>query len=111
MALILLVGALRRDRAVGWYVLPLACVGLAFSIYHTQLQAFPDQGASSFCTTTEPCTVRYVWELGFVSLPFMALSALSFISSLMVVQLLGRRDSDSSVDDANVQTLEERISR
>ena len=84
LVFILLVAAVRRDRRAGWYVLPLALVGTAFAVYHTQLQAFPSQH-STFCTTTEPCTVRYVWEFGFVSLPFMALSAFVFVITMTVL--------------------------
>lgn len=93
LVLTLLVAALRRDRRVGWYVIPVAAIGAGFAAYHTQLQAFPSQH-SSFCTTTEPCTVRYVWELGFVSLPFMALSAFVFI--ITMTMLVGMRRSDET---------------
>ena len=79
----LLVAAVRRDARVWWYVVPQAVVGAGFSIYHTQLQAFPSQH-SSFCTVTEPCTVRYVWEFGFVSLPLMALSAFALVITLVL---------------------------
>jgi disulfide bond formation protein DsbB len=84
LSVILLVGALRRDRRVWWYVVPQAVVGAGFALYHTQLQAYPGQG-SSFCTISEPCTVRYVWEFGFVSLPFMALSAFVAVVALVLV--------------------------
>ncbi|MBV8951763.1 MAG: hypothetical protein JOZ99_12870, partial [Actinobacteria bacterium] len=84
LSVILLIAALRRDRQVWWYVLPQAVVGAGFAVYHTQLQAFPSQG-SSFCTLSEPCTVRYVWEFGFVSLPFMALSAFVFVITMVIV--------------------------
>jgi len=87
LSVILLVAALRKDRAVWLTAGPLVVIGLGFSIYHTQLQAWPSQ-TSSFCTTLEPCTVRYVWEFGFVSLPFMALAAFTFIG---VMLLLSRR--------------------
>lgn len=87
---VLLVAALRRDRRVVWYVAPVAIVGACLAAYHTQLQAFPSQH-SSFCTTTEPCTVRYVWEFGFVSLPLMSLSAFAFIITMTI--LVGRQAS------------------
>lgn len=80
----LLVGALHNDRRVWLYAVPQAAVGAAFAAYHTKLQAFPQAG-SPFCTTTEPCTVRYVWELGFVSLPFMALAAFAFVITMTLV--------------------------
>ena len=83
-AIVLLIAAIRRDRRVAWYVVPVATIGALFAAYHTQLQAFPQQH-SSFCTLSEPCTVRYVWEFGFVSLPFMALSAFVFIITMTLV--------------------------
>jgi disulfide bond formation protein DsbB len=84
LAIVLLVSALRRDRGVVWYVAPVATIGALIAAYHTQLQAFPHQH-SSFCTLTEPCTVRYVWEFGFISLPFMALTAFVFIITMTTV--------------------------
>jgi disulfide bond formation protein DsbB len=93
LALALLVGALRKDHDVYAYVLPPALIGAAFAIYHTQLQAFPNQH-SSFCKTTEPCTVRYVWEFGFVSIPFMSLSAFAFIITMMMLIRSRRRSSE-----------------
>ena len=84
LSIVLLVAALRRDRGITWYVVPVATIGGLFAAYHTQLQAFPQQH-SAFCTLTEPCTVRYVWEFGFVSLPFMALSAFVFVITMTVV--------------------------
>lgn len=83
LSIVLLVAALRRDRRIAWYVVPVATIGALFALYHTQLQAFPHQH-SSFCTLTEPCTVRYVWEFGFVSLPFMALSAFVFVITMAI---------------------------
>jgi disulfide bond formation protein DsbB len=84
LAIVLLVAALRRDRGIGWYVIPVATVGALFAVYHTQLQAFPNQH-SSFCTLADPCTTRYVWKYGFVSLPFMALSAFAFVITMTAV--------------------------
>jgi disulfide bond formation protein DsbB len=84
LAITLTVGALRQDSRVWWYVVPQALIGAGFAIYHTQLQAFPQQH-SSFCTITEPCTVRYVWEFGFMSLPLMALTAFATIVTFVLI--------------------------
>ncbi|MGZ4707906.1 MAG: disulfide bond formation protein B [Acidimicrobiales bacterium] len=83
LVLILGVATWRRDRGVWVYVLPQAVVGAGIAIYHTQLQAFPDQ--ATFCTTETPCTTRVVWEFHFVSLPFMALSAFTFIIAMVLL--------------------------
>jgi disulfide bond formation protein DsbB len=88
LTILLLVAAIRGDRRVWHYVVPLAVVGAGFSVYHAQLQAFPGQG-SSFCTVTEPCTARYVWEWKFISLPLMALSAFVIIITLVLVARSG----------------------
>lgn len=90
LSITLVVAAFRRDRSAWCYVVPQAAIGAVIAIYHTQLQAFPSQH-SSFCTVAEPCTVRYVWEFGFVSLPFMALSAFVFI----IVLSLSARATES----------------
>ncbi len=83
LVLVLGVATWRRDRHVWVYVLPQAVVGAGIAVYHTQLQAYPEQ--ATFCTTETPCTTRYVWEFGFVSLPFMALSAFAFIITMVLL--------------------------
>ena len=87
----LIVGWVRRDREVYAYVLPPAVIGAGFAIYHTQLQAFPQQHGP-FCKGFDPCTVRYVWEFGFVSVPFMSLAAFAWIITMMLVLRSGRSD-------------------
>jgi disulfide bond formation protein DsbB len=79
LAVILGVATFRRDVGVRWYALPLAVVGAGIAAYHAWIQAFPPVGGTSFCTAEAPCTDRYVWELGFVSLPFMALCGFLFV--------------------------------
>lgn len=67
---VLAVGLWRRERAAGWYALPLAVVGLGVSAYHYQLQLF-DRGSTS-CDPSAPCAFQWVDALGFASIPFMA---------------------------------------
>lgn len=85
LAVVLAVAAIRRDRDVRWYALPLAVIGAGFSAYHSWIQAFPPDSGTSFCTAEAPCTTRHVWEFGFVSLPFMALCGFSFVITMMVL--------------------------
>jgi disulfide bond formation protein DsbB len=84
-AVILVVAAVRNDRGIRWYALPLALIGAVISAYHSWLQAFPPESGTSFCTAEAPCTTRHVWEFGFVSLPFMALSAFLFAITMMLM--------------------------
>ncbi|WP_051063508.1 disulfide bond formation protein B [Ilumatobacter nonamiensis] len=71
MAVIVPLALVVRDRGILRSSLALAGIGLAISIYHIQLQLFPDQGSSS-CGLTSPCTAKWVDALGFMSIPQMA---------------------------------------
>lgn len=103
--LVLLLGlaAARRDRGIRVYGLALAAIGAGIATYHTWLQAFPSS-TSSFCTVDAPCTERHVWELGFVSIPFMALAGFLLIIALLWVGLgnRGARGNDLDLDDVMI---------
>ena len=92
LSVILLVGALRKDRRVWMYAAAPALVGTVIAIYHTQLQAFPEQ--RTFCALDNPCTARFVWEFGFVSLPLMDLLAFFFIVTMLVASATIRPRSE-----------------
>ena len=84
-AVILGIAAWRRDAAIRVYAIPIFVIGIVISTYHTWIQAYPPDSGTSFCTADAPCTTRYVWEFGFVSLPFMALSAFVVMTVLLLV--------------------------
>ena len=86
LALLLFVGGVARDPGLARYVLPLSATGAAISIYHYQLQLFPEQGES--CAFGVPCTFRYVEQFGFVSIPFMAFCGFAAIFTLTLLQRL-----------------------
>jgi disulfide bond formation protein DsbB len=89
LVLLLGIAAVRRDTNVRPYVVAQAGVGAVVAAYHSWIQAFPPVGGSSFCTVDAPCTERYVWELGFVSIPFMALCG--FAAVIVLTLLSGAR--------------------
>ena len=103
---LLAVAYLRRDRRGGWYVLPLSAVGLAVSVYHYQLQLFPGQGSS--CDVAAPCTFKWVDELGFVTIPFMAGCGFVAITGLAVLSL---RWQDDMVRDEMSAAVVDRLDR
>ena len=83
LAVILGIAAIRRDPSVRRYALPLAAIGGFVSIYHVQLERFPDQ--TTFCSADAPCSLPPLQEFGFVTLAFMALCGFLAISALLVV--------------------------
>lgn len=101
LALLLGIAAVRRDRSIRVYGMALAGVGAVISTYHTWLQAFPSS-SSSFCTVEAPCTQRHVWELGFVSIPFMALAGFLAILALLGIGLGNQPPAGNDRDDGDV---------
>lgn len=82
LAIVLLVGALRRDRAVRLYGLPLSVVGLGISIWHYFIQTFPSLEGGS-CDPNNPCSSKWVEVFGFISIPFMAGAGFLLITVLL----------------------------
>jgi disulfide bond formation protein DsbB len=99
-AIVLLVGALRRDRAVRWYVVPLAGIGMAISIYHYLLEWFPELETGA-CSISIPCTAVWYREFGFVTLSFSALCGFAAILALLLLT------PAEPADPADLDPLEE----
>jgi disulfide bond formation protein DsbB len=85
LAVILTIAAVRRERIVRYYVVPLASIGAAISLYHYVIEWFPE-AETGVCSTTIPCSVQWFDPVfGFVSLPFMALCGFALIISLVTL--------------------------
>ena len=84
LALVLAVGWARQDRGVHLYGLPMCVAGAAMSTWHYLLQHFPDLEGATTCSITSPCAVRYAWEFGFVSIPYMAGSVFVLVGALLI---------------------------
>jgi disulfide bond formation protein DsbB len=82
LVVILGIAALRRDPGVRRYAMPLAVIGALIAAYHYALEWVPwlDTGA---CSATTPCTVVWFRQFGFISLPYLALSAFLLIVTLL----------------------------
>ncbi|MDO7905233.1 disulfide oxidoreductase [Paenibacillus sp. JX-17] len=81
LTIMLGIACFRRDAGIARYVLPLAAVGGAISLYHILYQHFHqywDNSLSAACGPT-PCTVNYVSWFGFITIPVMALTAFILI--------------------------------
>ena len=101
-SVILAIAAWRRDSSIRIYAIPVLCIGVVISMYHSWIQWFPPASGTSFCTTDTPCTLKYVDEFGFVTLPFMALSAAAVIIALLSISRYG--DSEELVEEVEVQS-------
>lgn len=81
---ILGVATWKRDTNVIRYAAPLALIGSSISIYHYLLERFPQMSTSASCDPTAPCTILWIWEFNFISIPFMALSGFAAIMALLL---------------------------
>ena len=94
---ILLVAALRNDRAVKFTAVPLSVIGLALSTYHVGLERswFTE---SSSCDPSVPCSAPWFEQWGFVTLAVMAFCGFAAIIALVTCPA---PSDDDLVDDAD----------
>ena len=91
LAVILVVGVVRRDRGSLWYAAPFVVAGIPLALYHWLVERVPAFAESSSCSVFVPCSVPYFQELGYVTLAFMDMSAFLLIGALLVVDWLAHR--------------------
>lgn len=88
LAVLLAVGVVTRFEIPSRFLVALALPGLGLSVYHYQMQLFPENAGQ--CLGGVSCAGRYVNEFDFVTIPFMA--GCIFLSILLLQ--VGRWRSD-----------------
>ena len=93
LSLIILVGIIKRDDYLPDYVLPFSIIGILVSGYHylIQLGLFSHPTA---CAAGIPCDMRWVNYFGFISIPFMALTAFVLITVIMAATKWAYKQTD-----------------
>jgi disulfide bond formation protein DsbB len=83
---VLLLGmAIRKDIRNGfWYALPFPIVGMLVGLYHEYITYNPDAETEG-CKQGVSCTVRWIDELGYVTIPTLALTAFAAILALLLL--------------------------
>lgn len=94
LAVVLIVASVRRRADIWKYALPWSLVGGLVSLFHYAEQQQWIGGSEGLCDAANPCTFIWVWEFGFVSIPFMALTGFLFVAALMGLQAV--RSASSS---------------
>lgn len=88
LAGVIAVGLLRRDWHLPYYVLPISLIGLGVSTYHYLLQKTDIFAGATVCQQGVSCVTQYINWFGFVTIPFLALTAFLFISLMSIIALL-----------------------
>lgn len=94
LVLISLIGMIKEDRKFVHYVLPMSLIGIVLDTFHYGLQKF--HLANPFgCTLSNPCNALQVQYFGFITIPFLALTAFTIITILCLIHLWIDRQENS----------------
>lgn len=85
LALMLGIATFNNDFSVKKYVLPMAVIGWFISLFHYLQQKVPGFAAIKPCTSGVPCNTQYINWLGFITIPFLALTAFTLIIIFMLL--------------------------
>lgn len=91
LAILLGIASYRDDRSIIPYALPLSVIGGSVSIFHYLQQKVPWFSRLHLCSDGIPCSGQYINWLGFITIPFLALTAFALITVLL---WLGRKAAD-----------------
>ncbi|XKH49514.1 disulfide bond formation protein B [Chryseomicrobium palamuruense] len=85
LTIVLGIAAFTNDVRMRLYVLPLTIIGGSISLYHYLVQKVPGFANIKPCVQGVPCNVQYINWFGFVTIPFLALTAFTLITILLFV--------------------------
>ncbi|MCM3164356.1 MULTISPECIES: disulfide oxidoreductase [Bacillaceae] len=85
LTLILGIGTFQNDVSVKKFVLPMAITGWCISLFHYLEQKVPGFAEIKPCTNGVPCNAEYINWFGFITIPFLALTAFSLIIVFMLL--------------------------
>ncbi len=83
MAIVLLIGVIRKDLKVWVYALPLSIIGLLVAIFHNLLYYNILPEAAAPCVAGISCTTQFLQFFGFLDIPLMSLIAFVVVTGLL----------------------------
>lgn len=98
IAVIALLAAWKKDASARLYIVALALIGSAIAIWHRALQQWPSLDSGACAAVGPPCSAPYIKEFGFVTIPYMALSAFLLILALTWAGYVNSRTPTPSTD-------------
>jgi len=94
IALVALLAAWRKDASARLYIVALAVIGSGVAIWHRAMQQWPSLDSGACAAVGPPCSAPYIKQFGFVTIPYMALSAFLLILVLMWAGYVNARATD-----------------
>ncbi|HUD45049.1 MAG TPA: disulfide bond formation protein B [Patescibacteria group bacterium] len=77
---ILAAGIIQKNKKIYFYVLPLSVLGIIIALYHSLLQWGIIPEAITVCTAGVSCATKNIDFFGFITIPFLSLTAFAIIS-------------------------------
>lgn len=97
LAVVLLVGALRRDvRVAVQYAFVLPIAGAAVSLYHLYIEANPSAESAGCRAGGASCATKWIEKFGYITIPWLALTAFAAIGVLLAFAWSRREPADHS---------------
>jgi disulfide bond formation protein DsbB len=98
LSVVILLAALASDYRVARYLLPLPAAGAGVAVYHLLVER-GIVGQSSTCLASAPggCATRWVDELGYVTIPTLALTGFLLLFGLLALAAGGASDETALV--------------
>ena len=87
-AVLLGLALIKKDGKIADYILSLSAIGIVIPAYHNYI--YYTAISSNFCKLGESCTVKFFTELGYITIPMMALTSFAVIITLMLARKLNR---------------------
>jgi disulfide bond formation protein DsbB len=85
LSLILGMAAFTGDIKISKYILPLSIIGGLISLYHYLLEKVPGFATVKPCSQGVPCDVEWINWFGFITIPFLALTAFVMITVFLII--------------------------
>lgn len=86
LVIIFLVNLLYPDNSVYKYAFPIVTIGLFFAIYHNLLMFGIIPESIVPCASGIPCSTEYINWFGFITIPFLSLTAYLMLFLLLVLE-------------------------
>lgn len=95
MVIILGIAVIKKDERITFYTMFLSAIGALISLYHYSIQKVAFMADNAVSCGRIPCTGQYINWLGFVTIPFLALTAfvIIFICSMLIWKQIRRQHS------------------
>lgn len=103
LTLILALGISVRDKWLPRIVLPFSVLGMGVATYHYLLEKTEIFPKDTFCRAGVSCVTVWINWFGFVTIPFLSLTAFTIITIMCIVAIVGSEPREKSDDDEEEQ--------